>query len=74
MLNGVDVLPFKVAAYNKPNQRMEFFYPATSNKADFEFISGTRMRTMAKNSEDPPTGFMSPKGWECLAAYYRSLQ
>ena len=27
MLNGVEVLPFKVAAYNKPNSRMEFFIP-----------------------------------------------
>ena len=73
MLNGVDVLPFKVAAYNKPNQRMEFFFPATSNKDDFDFISGTRMRTMAKNNEDPPSGFMSEKGWKVLAAYYQSL-
>ena len=74
MLNGVEVLPFKVAAYNKPNQRMEFFYPQSSNKADFDFISGSRMRAMAKEGVEPPTGFMSPKGWECLAAYYKALE
>ena len=73
MLNGVEVLPFKVAAYNTVNQRMEFFNPQSSNKADFEFISGSRMRQMAKDGETPPPGFMSPAGWEVLAEYYRSL-
>ena len=72
MLNGVDVLPFKVAAYNKPNNRMEFVYPE-SNKADFDFISGSRMRQMAKDNETPPAGFMSQKGWEVLAEYYRAI-
>ena len=51
---------------------MEFFGPE-SNKDDFEFISGTRMRTMAKNNENPPPGFMSQKGWEVLAEYYKNL-
>lgn len=73
MLNGVDVLPFKVAAYNKPNQRMEFFGGPGCNKEDFEFISGSRMRAMAKNNEALPPGFMSEKGWEVLANYYKSL-
>jgi len=36
---------------------MEFF-GNNSNKDDFDFISGTRMRTMAKNQENPPPGFM----------------
>ena len=73
MLNGVEVLPFKVAAYNTKTQAMEFFNPQAANKADFEFISGSRMRAMAKSGEQPPSGFMSPGGWEVLAAYYRSL-
>lgn len=73
MLNGVDVLPFKVAAYNKPNSRMEFFFPGQSKGEDFDFISGSRMRAMAKDGTTPPDGFMSPKGWEVLAAYYKSL-
>jgi hypothetical protein len=37
---------------------MEFVLPG-SNNADFDFISGTRMRNMAKNNENPPNGFMS---------------
>ncbi len=73
MLAGVEVLPFKVAALHKEHQQMEFVLPG-SNNADFDFISGTRMRNMAKNNENPPTGFMSQKGWEVLAAYYKSLQ
>ena len=73
MLNGVEVLPFKVAAYNKVNQKMEFFGGPGCVKEDFEFISGSRMRQMAKDSETPPPGFMSPAGWEVLKAYYQSL-
>lgn len=73
MLNGVEVLPFKVAAYNKPNQRMEFFGGPGCVKEDFEFISGSRMRQMAKDGETLPPGFMSEKGWEVLSAYYKSL-
>lgn len=52
---------------------MEFVLPGADNSL-FDFISGTRMRTMAKNNENPPTGFMSQKGWEVLADYYRSLE
>lgn len=73
MLNGVEVLPFKVAAYNKPNQRMEFFGGPGCVKEDFEFISGSRMRQMAKDGESLPPGFMSEEGWKVLAAYYKSL-
>ena len=47
MLRNVEVVPFKVAAYNTKNQRMEFLGP-DSNKEDFDFISGSRMRKMAK--------------------------
>jgi len=66
------VLPFRVAAYNKVNQRMEFFGPGSKNE-DFDFISGSRMRAMAKNGEALPPGFMSEKGWVVLAEYYKSL-
>jgi len=58
MLAGVEVLPFKVAALNKNTNRMEWFGPGSKNE-DFDFISGTRMRNMAKNNENPPVGFMS---------------
>ena len=70
MLKGVEVLPFKVAAYNRVNQKMEFFGGPGCNKADFDFISGSRMRQMARDGETPPPGFMSPAGWEVLKAYY----
>jgi 3'-phosphoadenosine 5'-phosphosulfate synthase len=73
MLNGVDVLPFKVAAYNKPAQKMMFFGGPGCIKEDFEFISGSRMRAMAKNGESLPPGFMSEGGWKVLADYYKSL-
>ena len=72
MLKGVEVLPFKVAAYNTVRQRMEFFGGPGCNKEEFEFISGSRMRQMARDNEDPPAGFMSPAGWEVLKAYYQS--
>ena len=71
MLKGVEVLPFKVAAYNKVNAKMEFFGGPGCIKEDFEFISGSRMRAMAKAGETPPPGFMSPNGWEVLKAYYQ---
>ena len=73
MLNGVDVLPFKVAAYNGASQQMEFFNPQAPNAKDFQFISGSKMRAMAKAGESLPPGFMSEKGWEVLAGYYKNL-
>jgi 3'-phosphoadenosine 5'-phosphosulfate synthase len=75
LLNGVDVVPFKVAAYNKVNKRMEFFGgPDCAPKEEFDFISGSRMRKMAKAGEEQPDGFMSPAGWKILCEYYQSLQ
>lgn len=50
------------------------FLDKNSNNENYDFISGTRMRTMAKNNDNPPAGFMSQKGWEVLADYYRNLQ
>ena len=58
MINNVEICPFKIAALNKHSNQMEFLGPDSKNE-DFDFISGTRMRTMAKNSENPPEGFMS---------------
>ena len=37
---------------------MSFFDPR--RKEDFDFISGTRMRTLARSGELPPDGFMAP--------------
>ena len=68
----VDIVPFKVAAYNKVNKKMEFFNP---QKADeFDFISGSRMRQLARDGETPPEGFMNQKGWEILNDYYTQLK
>ena len=51
--------------------QMALFEPA--RKADFEFISGTKMRGLARAGELPPAGFMAPKAWDILAGYYKSL-
>lgn len=66
------IIPFRVAAYDKKSSRMAFFEP--SRKEDFEFISGTKMRGFARNGELPPVGFMEPKAWKILAEYYQSLK
>ncbi|KAL5702174.1 hypothetical protein ACHQM5_027421 [Ranunculus cassubicifolius] len=70
-LERLNILPFKVAAYDKSQGKMAFFEP--SRKDDFLFISGTKMRTLAKNKENPPNGFMCPSGWKVLVDYYESL-
>ncbi|KAG5554602.1 hypothetical protein RHGRI_012239 [Rhododendron griersonianum] len=61
----------KVAAYDKTQSKMAFFDPSRPN--DFLFISGTKMRTLAKNGENPPDGFMCPGGWKVLVDYYDSV-
>ncbi|XP_053666080.1 bifunctional 3'-phosphoadenosine 5'-phosphosulfate synthase [Anopheles marshallii] len=71
-LDSIEILPFRVAAYDKSCSQMAFFDPA--RKQDFDFISGTRMRTLARSGENPPNGFMEPKAWQILAEYYQSLQ
>ena len=70
-LQGLNILPFVVAAYNTKKGAMEFI--DEKNKADYLFISGTKMRTLAKNGESLPDGFMCPGGWKVLADYYLSL-
>lgn len=70
-LNTVEILPFKVAAYDTENKTMAFFDPSRQDK--FDFISGTRMRTLARNGQDPPEGFMCQNAWHVLANYYQSL-
>uniref|UniRef100_A0A175YJU6 sulfate adenylyltransferase n=1 Tax=Daucus carota subsp. sativus TaxID=79200 RepID=A0A175YJU6_DAUCS len=70
-LERLNILPFKVAAYDKTQSKMAFFDP--SRAQDFLFISGTKMRTLAKNRENPPDGFMCPGGWQVLVDYYDSL-
>uniref|UniRef100_A0A0D6QTY0 sulfate adenylyltransferase n=1 Tax=Araucaria cunninghamii TaxID=56994 RepID=A0A0D6QTY0_ARACU len=71
-LGRLNILPFRVAAYDIKQNKMEFFDP--SRPDDFLFISGTKMRNLAKNGENPPDGFMCPGGWKVLVEYYQSLQ
>lgn len=70
-LKLLEIIPFRVAAYDKTVSQMAFFDP--KRKDDFDFISGTRMRGLARSGENPPDGFMAPKAWKVLAEYYQSL-
>ncbi|GAV67838.1 ATP-sulfurylase domain-containing protein/PUA_2 domain-containing protein [Cephalotus follicularis] len=71
-LEKLNILPFRVAAYDTVDKKMAFFDP--SRAKDFLFISGTKMRTYARNGENPPDGFMCTGGWEVLVKYYEGLQ
>uniref|UniRef100_A0A1J3HI24 sulfate adenylyltransferase n=1 Tax=Noccaea caerulescens TaxID=107243 RepID=A0A1J3HI24_NOCCA len=70
-LERLNILPFKVAAYDTTQAKMAFFDP--SRAQDFLFISGTKMRGLAKKKENPPDGFMCPSGWKVLVDYYDSV-
>ena len=58
-LRTLEIIPFRVAAYDKSVSQMAFFDP--KRREDFDFISGTRMRALARSGENPPNGFMSQK-------------
>ena len=70
-LSNLQIIPFRVAAYDRVNKKMSFF--DESRKEDFEFISGTKMRGLARDGKEPPEGFMAPNAWKVLASYYQSL-
>ncbi|KAI2668201.1 Bifunctional 3'-phosphoadenosine 5'-phosphosulfate synthase 1 [Labeo rohita] len=63
-LISLEIVPFKVAAYNKVKKAMDFYDP--KKHQDYDFISGTRMRRMAREGQNPPEGFMAPKAWNVL--------
>ncbi|XP_025993701.2 LOW QUALITY PROTEIN: bifunctional 3'-phosphoadenosine 5'-phosphosulfate synthase [Solenopsis invicta] len=69
-LQNLEIIPFRVAAYDTKANKMSFF--EVERQQDFIFISGTKMRNFAKNSEDPPEGFMAPKAWKIVAKYFRT--
>lgn len=71
-LPNLEILPFRVAAYDNTARKMSFF--DVNRKEEFEFISGTKMRTLARTGKCPPDGFMAPKAWEVLASYYQQLK
>jgi len=66
-LAQLEIIAFRVAAYNTMD-----FYDA-EHKDDFLFISGTKMRALARAGATPPDGFMAPKAWQILVDYYQSL-
>lgn len=70
-LQCLNVIPFRVAALNKKENKMEFLEP-DSNPDDFDLISGSKMRQMARNGQDPPEAFMNQKAWEVLAEFYKT--
>lgn len=69
-LQNLEIIPFRVAAYDIKEKKMSFF--EAERQEDFIFISGTKMRALAKNGEDPPEGFMAPKAWKIVAKYYQT--
>ena len=70
-LPQLEIVPFRVAAYNLRKKAMDFFNP--EQKDEFLFISGTNMRKMARDGVTPPDGFMSLKAWNVMLSYYLSL-
>lgn len=69
-LEELEILPFRVAAYDKNLGAMAFFDP--SRTEDFVFISGTKMRKFAADGVTPPDGFMAPTAWKVIVDYYAS--
>ena len=70
-LTQLEIIPFRVAAYNMKKKAMDFYDP--EKKDDFDFISGTRMRKLAREGQTPPDGFMATKAWKILCEYYQSI-
>ena len=71
-LRDLQIVPFKVAAYNRRLGRMDYFDAA--RREDFDFISGTRMRKLAREGQRPPHGFMIDSAWQILADFYNPKQ
>ena len=61
-LPRLEVVPFKVAAYNNRTKAMDYYDPEAHD--DFSFISGTKMRQLARAGDTPPDGFMSQNAWK----------
>lgn len=38
------------------------------------FTTGTKMRHLAREGQDPPDGFMAPSAWKILSEYYQSAK
>ncbi|MFH4981735.1 hypothetical protein AB6A40_008444 [Gnathostoma spinigerum] len=70
-LQNLQIIPFRVAAYDKTTSSMAFY--DERRKDDFIFISGTKMRKLARDGIQPPHDFMPPKAWNILSKYYRNI-
>ncbi|KAA0187770.1 Bifunctional 3'-phosphoadenosine 5'-phosphosulfate synthethase [Fasciolopsis buskii] len=70
-LPNLKILPFRVAAYDQKAGKMAFFDPKRAT--DFLFISGTKMRALAREGKQPPEGFMGRAAWRVLSDYYQNL-
>lgn len=70
-LGQLTIIPFVVAAYDKTKKEMTF-YDSTRHE-DFQFISGSKMRALARSGEMPPPGFMAPSAWEIMSSFYKNL-
>lgn len=46
-LEKLEIIPFRVAAYDVKNKKMDFF--DSGRTGDFDFISGTKMRSKIPN-------------------------
>jgi len=60
-LPNLEIVPFRVAAYDKTSGKMAYF--DEQRKEDFLFISGTKMRAFARDGVQPPDGFMATNAW-----------
>lgn len=67
-LGQLTIIPFVVAAYDKTKAAMAFY--DASRHEDFLFISGTKMRSLARNGETPPPGFMANSAWDVMSNFY----
>lgn len=68
-LQRLTIIPFRVAALHKIRNQMEFL-DENSNEQDYELISGSKMRQMARQNMKPPDSYMHPKAWQVLARHY----
>lgn len=70
-LQSINIIPFRVAALNKKTDQMELL-ESDSKPEDYEHISGSRMRQMARDGLNPPKAFMNSKAWAILAQFYKT--
>uniref|UniRef100_A0A8C9FEK0 adenylyl-sulfate kinase n=1 Tax=Pavo cristatus TaxID=9049 RepID=A0A8C9FEK0_PAVCR len=71
------ILLFKIFSFFPPtcsSPSLPLIPLPSLSREDFEFISGTRMRKLAREGQNPPEGFMAPKAWTVLTEYYKSLE